>query len=204
MKVGVLGGTFNPVHNSHLYIAGEYARLLNLDTVLFIPTFTPPHKSAGALAGADDRLAMCALAVRDHPLFEICDYEAKRPEKSYTFKTLEYLKETRPGDELYFLMGADMFLTVQNWMSPERIYACATLCAAARESGELKALEEQKIFLESKGARCTVIAVEPRPLSSTDIRAAAAAGGDISNMVPEAVAGYIASHRLYREGETDV
>lgn len=203
MKTGVLGGTFNPVHNSHLYIAGEYKRALGLDRVLFVPTFTPPHKPAGELAAAGDRLAMLELALKGRPGYELCDYEARKPEKSYTYKTLEYLSATNPSDKLHFLMGADMFLTVQNWKYPERIYAKAILCAAAREEGELHELEKHKLFLKGSGAECIVIQMEPKPMSSTEIRKMAALGQDIGAMTPPGVAEYIKAHGLYLWEETD-
>jgi nicotinate-nucleotide adenylyltransferase len=197
MKTGVLGGTFNPIHNSHLYLAGQWKNQLGLDRILLIPTYTPPHKPDSALIAVEHRLAMCALAAEGIAHLEVCDYEAKRAEKSYSYRTLEHLREENPEDELFFLMGADMFLTVQNWYMPERIYAQAVLCGAAREDGELAAMEAHRPFLEERGARTELLRAEAKPLSSTQIREVVAVGGDISGMVPRAVAEYIYKHGLY-------
>jgi nicotinate-nucleotide adenylyltransferase len=202
MKTGVLGGTFNPIHNSHLYLAEQFRERLGLDRVLLIPTNTPPHKSAAKLASAEDRLAMCRLAAEDYPAFAVCDYEAARPGQSYTYLTLAHLREQYPADEFFFLMGADMFLTVQSWRQPEKIYRLATLCAAARQGGETAALEAHRPLLEAAGATCKVLDFPPQPLSSTEIRAAVSAGRPIESMTPPSVAAYIRAHGLYREGDS--
>jgi nicotinate-nucleotide adenylyltransferase len=202
MKTGILGGTFNPIHNSHLYVAEQFREQLRLDRVLLIPTNMPPHKSAAKLASPEDRLAMCRLAVQDHPAFAVCDYEATRPGQSYTYLTLAYLREQYPEDEFFFLMGADMFLTVQSWRLPEKIYALATLCAAARQPGETAALEAHRPLLEAAGATCRVLAIEPRPLSSTEIRQAVSAGRPIESMTPQPVAAYIRAQGLYRGSDS--
>lgn len=198
MKIGILGGTFNPIHNSHLYLAEAFREALGLDKLLLIPTNTPPHKSARGLAPAADRLAMCRLAAEGRAYLEVSDYEAGRGEPSYTYRTLEYLRSVYPGDTLYFLMGADMFLTILEWRNPERIIGSAVLCAAARQPGELPALEAQQKRLEPLGARCRVLTLPPKPLSSTQVREAVMAGKSIANMVPAAVADYIKTHGLYK------
>jgi nicotinate-nucleotide adenylyltransferase len=200
MKTGILGGTFNPIHNSHLYLAEQFREKLGLQRVLLIPTNTPPHKSAAKLASAADRLAMCRLAVEDYPAFEVCDYEATRPGQSYTYLTLAYLRQQYPADDFFFLMGADMFLTVQSWRQPESIYALATLCAAARQGGEYALLEAHRFLLEAAGAICQVLDVTPQPLSSTEVRNAVSAGRPIDSMTPPSVAAYIRAHGLYRDG----
>jgi len=197
MKTGILGGTFNPIHNSHLYIALEYKRILSLDKVLIIPTFDPPHKEANNLADACHRLEMCRLAVKDLAGFEVYDYEIQMQEKSYSYKTLEHLRKKYPQDEMFFIMGTDMFFTVQNWYKTEIIYANATLCAAARGENELLAMQKQKAFLEQQGAKCIVTSIAPRPLSSTEIREATANAEDTYDMVPPVVAEYIKEHGLY-------
>lgn len=199
MKLGILGGTFNPIHNSHLYIARSYAEKLELDRVLLIPTHTPPHKPDKSLAPPEDRLAMCRLAVEGEKRLSVCDYEIRRAGKSYTLHTLEYLREKHSDAELYFLMGADMFLTVQAWYRPERIFELAILCATAREPGELAALEAHRPVLEAMGARCRVLELQPRPLSSTQVRACVKAGEKLDDLVPPNVAQYIRERGLYRD-----
>ena len=170
MKIGVFGGTFNPIHQAHMHWARQYQEYFALDQVLIIPTHTPPHKQVPELASAHDRLAMCRLAVGDEPGFVVCDYEIQRGGISYTLDTLRRLHEEYPGAELCLLMGADMFLTMQSWREPREIFRLASLCACAREEGELRKMEEHKPLLEAMGARCELLQAEPTPMSSTDIR----------------------------------
>ena len=196
VKIGILGGTFNPIHNSHIYLARQFYQALGLDELLLIPTYTPPHKEAADLAAPAHRLAMCGLAAQAEG-FAVCDYEINRAEKSYSYKTLAYLAEQYPGAELFFLMGADMFLTVQHWYKTQEIYRYATLCAAARQPQELAALQAHQPLLEAQGARTVVLPVEAKPLSSTEIRAKAGRGESIDDLVPPAVAEYIKAYGLY-------
>ncbi len=197
MKTGILGGTFNPIHKAHIYLAKKYCEGLKLDTLVFVPTFIPPHKSSKHLADAQQRLEMCELAIRDYPHFEICDYEILNEGKSYTYRTLKYLSELHPGSELFLLMGADMFFTVQDWRHPEEIYKMATICAAEREFGEFAALQAQADMLRIKGARCKILEMKPMPLSSTMIREGMKAGEDVSGLLDPAVLDYIRRNRLY-------
>ena len=201
MKIGILGGTFNPIHNSHLYLAQQFVHALALDKLLLIPTYTPPHKSAADLAEPAHRLAMCRLAAQEQGAgFAVCDYEITRAEKSYSYITLAYLAEEYPGSELFFLMGTDMFLTVQHWYKTECIYKAATLCAAARQPEEWAALQAHRPLLEQEGAKTIILEIEPKPLSSTEIRAKAARSEDLTGLVPPSVAQYIAAHHLYGWG----
>lgn len=198
VKLGVFGGTFNPIHKAHVHMAVACAQHLQLNRIVLIPTYIPPHKQVLDLAGAADRLAMCRLAVQDHPLFEVCDYEIRQEGKSFTYKTLEYLRGCYPGMEMLLLMGADMFLTVQSWRKAREIFRLATLCAVQREPGEAPGLEAHRVALEAMGAKCVVLDVEPTPLSSTEVRSAVRAGEDVSDMLSPSVRDYIHRHGLYR------
>lgn len=197
MKIGVFGGTFNPIHTAHMYLAKRFFDALALDRLILIPTFIPPHKPAGDLADAEHRLEMCRLAARGLDSFEVSDFEVRGKGKSYTFLTLEHLRGECPGADFFLLMGADMFLTVQDWKNPLDIFQNATLCAAARERDEHDALEEHARGLEAMGARCIVIDIAPMPLSSTEIREALARGGDVSASLDAGVLDYIKRNRLY-------
>jgi nicotinate-nucleotide adenylyltransferase len=198
MKIGVFGGTFNPIHVAHVGMARQYAEKLGLDKVILVPTYTPPHKSVKRLADAEDRLLMCRMATAGLPIFEVSDYEIREEGKSYTFKTLRHLKEEYPDSELYLIMGADMFITVQDWRQPEEIFRLATLCAAQRENDELTLLKAHKQLLETMGARCVIIDIEPTPLSSTMIRDSLIAGEDVSGLLHPNVLEYIRTQDLYR------
>lgn len=200
MKIGVFGGTFNPIHVAHVRTAQEYARQLKLDKLILVPTYIPPHKKARFLASAEDRLAMCRLAIADLPLFEVSEFEIREAEKSYTFKTLRHLAGLYPESELFLLMGADMFVTVQDWRQPQEIYRLATLCAAQREKGEFTLLDAHTHVLEARGARCLLLDMEPMPLSSTMVRNGLRAGEDVSGLLHPAVFAYIRDNQLYRKG----
>lgn len=197
MKIGILGGTFNPVHKSHTHMAQDCFAALALDKLLLVPTFMPPHKSANGLADANARLAMCRLAVSDIPSFAVCDYEISQQDKSYTYRTLEFLQESYADAEFFLLMGADMFLTIQDWRNPQDIYKMATLCAVQREQGEFDALNRHAEALRNAGARCVILQSEPAPLSSTQIRECIKAGGDVSAMLDARVWQYIKEHGIY-------
>lgn len=201
MKIGVFGGSFNPIHNSHLYLARQFAAALKLDKVLLIPTYIPPHKGTGQMAPSEDRLVMCRLAVEGDPLFEVSDMEIRRGDKSYTWMTLEELRRRSPGDDLYLIMGADMFLSILDWKNPLRIFRLATLCAAAREAGEYQKLTEQADKLASFGAKSLVLDIPPLPLASTQVRREVASGQRAEESLPPQVAEYIRDRGLYRGEE---
>ena len=197
MRLGVFGGTFNPIHLGHLHIAQEFARLLSLDRVLLIPAATPPHKAAPELADAADRLAMCRLAVQGHPVCRVSDTELRRGGKSYTADTLAELSAAYRGDRLFLLMGEDMFLTLQNWRQPERIWGAAEICAAPRSEHAEREMRAQKQRLESLGAAVHLCPSEFLPLSSSMVRRAAREGQSLAGMVPPPVERYIREKGLY-------
>ncbi len=201
MKIGIYGGTFNPIHLGHLHILREFIRRLSLDRVLLIPTHVPPHKQAQALAGGEDRVAMCALAAKEigSVPIEVSRLELQREGKSYTADTLEALKAEFPEDELFLLMGEDMFLTIHQWYRPETIFALAAICGSPRSGDGLQKLLRQKDFLEQTyGARCFVENIPYFLASSTEIRERAAGGKALSGLVPKSVEEYIHTHGLYR------
>ena len=192
MRVGVLGGTFDPVHLGHL-ILGDHARAaLSLDEVLFVPAGDPWRKGGRQIAAAEHRLAMLRLAIAGNDAFGISDAELRRSGPTYTADTIEALAAERLDDEFYFILGADALADLPNWRDPERIARHAVLAVAARDDAPrtlpaIAAVDARIMPFES-----------PRvDISSTDIRARVAAGRSIRYLVPEAVAAYIAEHRLY-------
>ena len=204
MKTGVYGGTFNPIHNGHLHIVEEFRRGLGLDRVLLIPAHVPPHKTAPDLAPAGDRLEMCRLAAEKTPWLQVSSIELEREGKSYTADTLEELSIRCPQDQLYLLMGEDMFLTLGRWYRPETIFSLASVCTTPRSLDGLSTLRQKALeYTERFGARCFLEQIPYLPVSSTQVRQAAARGEDVSTLVPETVAAYIVAHGLYsREEET--
>ena len=198
-KIGVFGGTFNPIHNGHLHIAKFFAAQLALDSVLFIPSKKPPHKPDSDLASTADRLAMCALAVEGTG-FDVSDMEIAREQDSYTVYTLEALQRQHPDDELYLLMGEDMFLTLLQWREPERICELAVLCAAPRSPDGRPRLEEYGRQIENAGGRYQIVDIPFLPVSSTEIRQRVQKGQPIGGLVPPKVEQYIKEHQLYEGG----
>lgn len=198
MKLGVYGGTFNPVHCGHVRLARRYMEAAALDRLLVVPTRIPPHKAAPDLIGGEARMEMCRLAFEGLPGYEVSDLELRRPDKSYTVDTLEQLRLAYPEDALCLLMGSDMFLTVTEWRGWERILRLATLCVGARESDLDGRLEAEKQRLEALGASCDIVRLEPMVVSSTEIRRRVAAGEPVTGLVPKRVEEYIAGHGLYQ------
>ena len=132
LRLGVLGGTFNPIHLGHLVLAESFRECLALDRVLFVPAGTPPHKTPPGIAPVFHRYAMAALAVAGHPAFATSEVEVRRSGPSYSVDTLEALAGEWPGARLFFLMGSDTFLDLPTWRTPERLGAWATLAVGDR------------------------------------------------------------------------
>ena len=204
-KLGVFGGTFNPIHNGHLSLCTQLSDALGLAKVLLIPTAIPPHKRATELADGSQRLAMCRLAVQGDPRFCVCDLELRRQGSSYTVDTLRELEALYPDTRMFLLMGTDMFLTVQNWYHANEIFRRAVLIAGARQKGEERQLREHLSFLETLGACGKIIPCHVVDISSTEIRAARKQGRTLRGMVPPSVARYIEENKLYlpKEGKVD-
>lgn len=196
-KIGIFGGTFDPPHLGHVAVAAEAAQQLALDRLLIIPTGIPPHKALPADApGAEDRLAMTRLAFADIPIAEVREDELRREGISYTYMTLDALRQEMPKEEFWLIMGADMFLGVEKWRESRRIFAECSVAALCREKvDDGSALERHAAYLrEHFGATCRVLRHRVYEVSSTAVR-----GGDPSEDVrlPKAVGAYIRERGLY-------
>lgn len=194
MRIGVLGGTFDPVHNGHLILADHARAQLALDLVLFVPAGDPWRKVQREITPAEHRIAMLVLAIEGEAAFGISDIELRRSGPTYTADTLEALAAERLDDEFYFIVGADALADLPAWRDPGRIVRHALLAVAERSGHELGAAIAAVPELASRIVRFDMA---PTEISSTDIRARVAAGHDISAMVPDAVAHYIAQQALY-------
>ena len=186
LRVGIFGGTFNPIHLGHLLLAETARDALSLDRVLFIPTGRPPHKAAPGLVSGAARLRMVRLAIRDHPGFAASDVELQRPGLSYSIETVQAVRRAMPGAKLFLLIGADL-LNVR-WAAWNELKRLCTV-VAVRRPGARPARREAGIH------RLDMPLVK---ISSSDIRARVAAGGSIRYLVPPAVERYIRQHQLYR------
>ena len=206
MKIGVYGGTFNPPHLGHIMAAITAVRVLGLDKLLLIPAGIPPHKAISADAPAPEhRLAMTGMAAEIVALetkkeVEVSDIEMRREGKSYTVDTLKALREQYPEDELYLLMGTDMFLTFQNWRSPEEIVRLAKLCAFGRSEKDTEELfAPQRDYLRAQYPGCeitTLVLPNLVDVSSTQLRAALPNGDGARWLAPQ-IYGYILREQLY-------
>ena len=200
MRTGILGGTFNPPHLGHLHAAELAHDALRLDRGLFIPTNLPPHKAlpAGSATG-EDRLEMCRLTAGEVPGMEVLDLELRRSGPSYTSDTLAELHAQYPDDELWLLVGSDMFLSLQEWHEPERILSLAGIAAFHRTRGdETERFAQQKANLEQiYGARVALLEnPDVVEISSTELRVQLAQGRGRS-FLTEAVCGYVLRRGLY-------
>lgn len=199
-RIGVYGGTFDPIHLGHLVIA-EFAReQFDLEQVLFVPSGNPPHKSKERITSPRQRLEMVQLAVAGNARFAVCDYEVCRDSISYTVQTLQHLKQTHPGAELYLILGADNLRELPNWHQPDAIAELAHLCFAARPGSELDFSMLNGVIAGSRAqdARTHQLATPLLEISSSDIRRRAANGNTIRYLVPAPVHAYIEAEGLYQ------
>lgn len=192
--IGVLGGAFNPPHIGHSVLAHEAAWQLGLERVLLVPAGEAPHRVIDPEPGPQVRLEMARLVASDDELLEASDLEVGREGPSYTFRTLEVLHEERPGDDLTFLMGADVAASLAGWRQPERVVELARIGVASRPGTELGAA---KAALERLGARFEVVEMPELGVSSSLVRERVADGQPIRYLVPDSVRALIRERGLY-------
>lgn len=198
-KTGIMGGTFNPVHNGHLALATEALRQHDLDEVLFMPCGVPYMKAEQKVEAGQIRAEMTALAIRDIPEFHLSTIEIAQQGNTYTYKTLEYLNRTNPDTEYYFIVGADSLFHMAEWKCPERIFANCRILAAVRDDKTAADMEEQIRWLhETYHANICLLQTDRVDISSSDLRRKVRAGESIEEEVPEAVREYIERKGLYR------
>lgn len=190
-RIGVFGGTFDPIHNTHLAIARAAREQANLDEVLFVVSANPPHKRGATFASAEDRLALVEAAVADQPGMTASRIELDRSGPSYTADTLDALQQRFPGAELFLIIGMDSLVDLPKWRAPERIVAAAHLLVVPRPG-------EPAVPDYVKG-KYTMLAFRETEVSSTDIRARIEAGDPCHDLLPPAVSDRIQERGLYRE-----
>ncbi|MBQ9113711.1 MAG: nicotinate (nicotinamide) nucleotide adenylyltransferase [Clostridia bacterium] len=197
MKIGIFGGSFDPVHNEHVNLVREGMRSLGLDKLLVMPAFQPPHKQGKRLTPDANRLRMCSLAFEGIDGVEVSDYEIAQKGTSYTYLTCRYFKDRFRGDEIFLLVGTDMLRNFPTWKNPEDILQNATLAVCARNEKDEWIEAEQIKFFERFGKNFAVIRYNGKDVSSTKIRVLAGAGMDLSAFLPEKVTEYIERNGLY-------
>lgn len=196
-RIGIFGGTFNPIHQGHVHLAKHYIQELKLDKLLVIPTKYPPHKMARDLVSGKDRLEMCRLAFGDCPQAQVSDMEIVRPGRSYTVDTIRQLRKDYPQAKLFLLVGGDMFRSFHRWYCFEEILQNCTLCTAARERNELQELARCRILLSQYSENLMILDIPVLELSSTEIRSRLEKGENCSGLLLEAVLSYIREQKLY-------
>ena len=190
-RLGVMGGTFDPIHLGHPVCASEVAYALALDEVVFVPAGRPWQKEGREMSPGEDRYAMTALATRDDPRFTVSRTEIDRPGATYTVDTLREL--AADGTDLFFLTGADALAQVLTWREPEALFALATFVGATRPGYAVDAAA-------FPDGAVTLVDTPALDISASDCRARVARGAPIRYLVPDAVADYVAEHGLYARG----
>lgn len=196
-RIGIIGGTFDPIHIGHLIIAEESCYRLGLDKIVFIPAGAPPHKPNEPISGAEHRYNMTVLATRDNPKFEVSRIELERSGPSYTVDTIEELRqEYGEESDLYFIMGADSVLDILLWHEPGRLLSMCKVVAAARPGYDTAKAEKTlpREYLE----RIIFLDTPEVSISSTELRGRVTSGAPIRYLVTREVEDYIRENRLYR------
>ena len=220
MRLGLLGGSFNPVHDGHLAIAHQTREALGLDQILFVPTSHPPHKPNGSLAPAQDRYEMVRLAIASDPSLAISDVEIRRPGKSYTIDTVRLLQQEYGADtRLFFLIGLDAFLDFPSWRDPLTLLELCSFVVLSRPGlsfrslstiallppipypslADLDADQISRIETQIGTQRLICLKLPPCSISASDIRLRIRQGLPVANLLPPLVESYILRHHLYQE-----
>jgi nicotinate-nucleotide adenylyltransferase len=189
-RLGVMGGTFDPIHYGHLVTAEEALHQFQLDCVVFLPTGHPWMKEHEVVSDAEDRYLMSVIATASNPLFSVSRMEVDREGPTYTADTLRALKQERgAGTDLFFITGADAMLEILQWKQPEELFELAHFIAATRPGYDMAAFDRSRVSLMN---------IPALAISSTDIRARVSGGHPIRYLVPEGVKSYIEKAGLYR------
>lgn len=188
MRIGILGGTFNPIHMGHLILAEEAHFKLKLDKLIFVPTFMPPHKDVEPDITPEGRLEMVRIAIEDNPAFEVSTFEIDAKKKSYSIETLKEFKNAYQGAALFFITGSDSLKDLFSWKDINDIFKVSKFIVANRPGYPFKDVPE--------GVETVVIT--PIEISSEEIRRRLKEGRSIRYLVPEKVRRYILEHHLYK------
>ena len=188
MKIGILGGTFNPIHIGHLILAEEAREKLNLDKIIFVPTFLPPHKDNSDIVPARDRLAMVKLAIKGNRYFSVSDIEIKRDGRSYTIDTLKEFKKKYGQDELYFIIGSDLLKYLDEWKDLDEINKLVKFVVVTRPGYPLEKIPS---YIKTMAIRAVDV-------SAFEIRKCIKDNKSFGYLVPDSVYSYIINKKLYK------
>ncbi|MDE6540324.1 MAG: nicotinate (nicotinamide) nucleotide adenylyltransferase [Ruminococcus sp.] len=196
MKIGIYGGSFNPVHNGHIHLAETAMKDFGLDYIFFVPSRISPHKSSDEYISGADRLEMLKLACSGNKKFHVSDYELKSDRTSYSIYTIEHFRRKFPHDKLFLLIGSDMLMSFDTWYCFEKILSYVTLCVVSRNEGDLDTLQKKALELSVYG-EILISFAPPEVISSTEIRKKLCENSDFSCYLDKNVVKYIMSKKLY-------
>ncbi|MBG6122123.1 nicotinate-nucleotide adenylyltransferase [Corynebacterium aquatimens] len=192
-RIGIMGGTFDPIHNGHLVAASEVADIFDLDEVIFVPTGQPWQKAGKKVSDAEDRYLMTVIATASNPRFHVSRVDIDRAGPTYTVDTLKDLSEKYPNDQLFFITGADALASIMSWHEWEKMFDLAEFVGVTRPGYELS---EDGLPAQHQ-ERTHLIEIPAMAISSTDCRSRAAAGRPVWYLVPDGVVQYISKNSLY-------
>lgn len=198
-KIGILGGTFDPIHNAHLLLGESAREQFGLDRVIFIPNNLAhmPHRTE--VSGTEERYQMVKMAINDNPYFTCSRLEIDKPEGSYTIDTIEDLKMMYPGDELYLILGADSVIGIDSWYRSKDLLTSCIIIAATRQEDDIAALDKKRRELQNDfGADIRLLTFNRIDISSTDIRERIRKGRSARYMLPDECIEYICIKGLYK------
>ncbi len=215
-KIGLFGGTFDPIHFGHLRAAEEIREILDLEKIYFVPTSVPPHKTSPGMASPHHRLKMLELALNDNNFFSISDIEIKRGGKSYTIDTLRYFSDTFPLFDLYFIAGSDLFSEIDSWKDYKKIFRASNFAVIERPGfgfelpGTLpleikddfryyKRYNNLTLYINKNSRILSLVKIDGLEISSTKIRELVEKSKSIKYLVPSSVEAYIIEHGIYKK-----
>lgn len=199
MKKAILGGTFDPIHNGHIYIAYKALQYLNLDKIIFMPSGNPPHKKGEKITDGLIRKKMINKAIKSEVKFELSDYEIKKQDISFTYKTLEYFNRLEPNTDWYFLTGTDCLMEIDTWKNVDRIFNSCNFVVFNRSGYDYRKVMKKKDEVEKKyNKQIIYLDIDAINISSTQIRSEINEGKDVRGYLPYGVYDIIKEFKLYR------
>ena len=194
-KIGIFGGSFNPIHNGHIYVAEKVKEMLKLDKIIFIPTGIAPHKDNSDFASKEHRYNMVKLAVEGE--FEVSDIEIKTDKVCYAVDTMAEIRKIYANDDLYYIIGADSLDTFMQWREPLKLFGMLHLVVVDREGTNIDSIAEK--YRLKYDAHITICHIVEYDISSTEVRERIKKNSGFKDMVPEKVEEYILKNKLYTE-----
>lgn len=204
MKLGIMGGTFNPIHFGHLFLAENAYEQIGLDQILFMPSKNPPHKDKPYQVTDQQRVEMIALAIGDNPHFALSTIELERTGYTYTSDTLTLLKQEDPEKEYYFIVGADSLFMMHQWHEPQTIFSLCTVVAAGRDNVEPEQLKQQAEYLRQQyQANILLLDMPTIQIASGEIRQRMKEQRSVRYYLPDSVIEFIKNNKLYLSASED-